>query len=270
MLLRGRLVVAAAFVASLFGTYALARRVPVGFVPDEDQGYFIVIVQGPEGSSLSYTENVVTEVEAVLAKQPEIEGVFSVGGFSFGGSGPNKAILFINLRPWAERRGRGQAAADIVDRLRGPMSALPGALVFPFSPPSIQGVRQLRRLPVRAAGPVGAGQARRPGEGDERGDGRGGKVPSLRGVFSTFTANDPELVVDLDRPKAKALGVAVSDVFTTLQVMMGSAYVNDFDFNNRIYRVYVQADQPSARARPTWPSSTSAPARARCCRSRAS
>ena len=72
----------------------------------------------------------------------------------------------------------------------------------------------------------------------------GNKTPSLRGVFSTFTANDPQLVVDLDRPRTKAMGVSVSDVFTTLGVMMGSTYVNDFDFNNRIYRVYVQADQP--------------------------
>jgi HAE1 family hydrophobic/amphiphilic exporter-1 len=244
VLLRGRLIVAAVFVASLFGTYTLYRRVPVGFVPDEDQGYFIVIVQGPEGSSLSYTEKVVTEVEAELAKQPEIEGVFSVGGFSFGGSGPNKGILFINLKPWNERRGEAHSAAGIVDRLRGPMMAIPGAMIFPFSPPSIQGVGNFGGFQFELLDESGQGKLDDLAQATGAMMVDGNKVPTLRGVFSTFTANDPELVVDLDRPKTKALGIAVSDVFTTLQVMMGSAYVNDFDFNNRIYRVYVQADEP--------------------------
>src|SRR6185295_6824716 len=90
VLLRGRLVVALAFVATIGGTYALVRRVPVGFVPEEDQGYIIAIVQGPEGSSLSYTEGVVKEVEAVMAQQPEIEGVFSVGAASLKKNGTTK------------------------------------------------------------------------------------------------------------------------------------------------------------------------------------
>ncbi len=243
VLLRGRFVVVVAFLACLGGTYALVKRVPVGFVPEEDQGYFIVIVQGPEGSSLSNTEGVVAQAEAVLSGQPEVQGVFSVGGFSFGGSGPNKGILFINLKPWAERKGDEHSAAGIVGRLRGPLGALPGAVVLPFSPPSIQGVGNFGGFQFELEDQSGQGQLDDLAKSTSALMTAGNQEPALRGVFSTFTANDPQLVVDLDRQKAKALGIAVSDVFTTLQVMMGSAYVNDFDFNNRIYRVYVQADQ---------------------------
>jgi hydrophobic/amphiphilic exporter-1 (mainly G- bacteria), HAE1 family len=243
VLLRGRAVVVLVFIACLGGTYVLAKRVPVGFVPEEDQGYFIVIVQGPEGSSLSYTEGVVAEAEAVLAKQPEIEGVFSVGGFSFGGSGPNKGILFINLKPWDERHGDEHSAAGIVARLRKPLLGLSGAMVLPFAPPAIQGVGNFGGFQFELEDQSGQGQLDDLAKSTTALMTAGGQEHALSGVFSTFTANDPQLVIDLDRQKAKALGIVVSDVFTTLQVMMGSAYVNDFDFNNRIYRVYVQADQ---------------------------
>jgi HAE1 family hydrophobic/amphiphilic exporter-1 len=243
-LLRFRPVVALAFVACLGTTYALMRLVPVGFVPEEDQGYIIVILQGPEGSSLSHTEGVVAQAEAVLSQQPEVAGVFSVGGFSFGGSGPNKGILFADLKPWDERRGEDHSAAGLVARLREPLMALPGAVVLPFAPPSIQGVGNFGGFQFELEDQSGQGRLDDLAQATSGLMAAGNQAPALRGVFSTFTANDPQLVVSLDRPRAKALGVAVSDVFTTLQVMMGSAYVNDFDFNSRIYRVYVQADQP--------------------------
>jgi HAE1 family hydrophobic/amphiphilic exporter-1 len=242
-LLRWRAVVVLVFVACLGGTYALSRKVPVGFVPEEDQGYFICIVQGPEGSSLAYTEGVVAEVEAVLAKQPEIEGVFAVGGFSFGGSGPNKGILFVNLKPWNERRGEEHSAAGIIGRLRQPLAGLSGAVVLAFAPPSIQGVGNFGGFQFELEDQSGQGKLDDLAQSTNALMTAGNQEHALSGVFSTFTANDPQLVVDLDRQRAKALGIVVSDVFTTLQVMMGSAYVNDFDFNNRIYRVYVQADQ---------------------------
>ncbi|MFT3771259.1 MAG: efflux RND transporter permease subunit [Minicystis sp.] len=243
LLLRHRAVVALAFCACLGGTYWLVKKVPTGFVPEEDQGYFICIVQGPEGSSLEYTEGVVKQAEAVLAQQPEIEGTFSVGGFSFGGSGPNKGILFINLKPWQERRGEAHSVAGVVNRLRGPLMGIPGAMVMPFAPPSIQGVGNFGGFSFEVEDQTGEGKLDTIAGATGALMGEGNKSPLLRGVFSTFTANDPQLVVDVDRRKAKALGVAVSDVFSTLQVLMGSAYVNDFDFNNRAYRVYVQADQ---------------------------
>jgi HAE1 family hydrophobic/amphiphilic exporter-1 len=243
VLLRRRAVVALAFCACLGGTYWLVKKVPTGFVPEEDQGYFICIVQGPEGSSLEYTEGVVKQAEAVLAQQPEIAATFSVGGFSFGGSGPNKGILFINLKPWEERRGAAHSVAAVVDRLRGPLMGIAGGMVLPFAPPAIQGVGNFGGFAFELEDQSGEGKLETIAAATQAIMAEGNKSKLLRGVFSTFTANDPQLVVDVDRNKTKALGVAVNDVFSTLQVLMGSAYVNDFDFNNRTYRVYVQADQ---------------------------
>jgi hydrophobic/amphiphilic exporter-1 (mainly G- bacteria), HAE1 family len=243
-LLRRRLVVVIAFAATLAGTVVLVKHVPTGFVPEEDQGYFIVIVQGPEGSSLTLTEGVVKQAEAALAQQPEISGVFSVGGFSFGGSGSNKAILFVNLRPWDERRGDAHSVSGVIDRLRDPLTAIAGAEVIPFAPPSIQGVGNFGGFQFELEDQSGGGKLDDLAKLTDAMMTAGNAEPRLRGVFSQFTANDPQLVVEVDRNKAKALGVTVSDVFTTLQVFLGSQYVNDFDFSNRTYRVYVQADQP--------------------------
>src|SRR5262249_39282313 len=117
------------------------------------------------------------------------------------------------------------------------------AMVLPFAPPSIQGVGNFGGFQFELLDQSGQGKLDDVARSTSALMAAGHHEPALRGVFSTFTANDPQLVFALDRQKAKALGIAVSDVFTTLQVMMGSAYVNDFDFNNRIYRVYVQADQ---------------------------
>ncbi|APR82656.1 RND efflux system, inner membrane transporter CmeB [Minicystis rosea] len=183
------------------------------------------------------------QAEAVLAQQPEIQGTFSVGGFSFGGSGPNKGILFVNLKPWHERRGEAHSVAGVIDRLRGPFMSIPGGMVMPFAPPSIQGVGNFGGFVFELEDQTGEGKLETIASATGALMEEGNKSKNLRGVFSMFTANDPQLVVDVDRRKAKALGVPVSDVFSTLQVMMGSAYVNDFDFNNRAYRVYVQADQ---------------------------
>ena len=243
-LLRRRALVVLAFIGSLAGTLALVKHVPTGFVPDEDQGYFIVLVQGPEGSSLTLTEAVVKQAEAALDAQPEISGTFSVGGFSFGGSGSNKAILFVNLKPWGERRGEAHALGSVIGRLRGPLSAIAGAEVIAFAPPSIDGVGNLGGFQFELEDQTGSGKLDDLAKMTEALIAAGKTEPRLRDVFSTFTANDPQIVVEVDRNKAKALGVTVSDVFTTLQVFMGSQYVNDFDFNNRTYRVYVQADQP--------------------------
>lgn len=250
VLMRRRGLVVLAFAACLGGAFYLVRHVPAGFVPEEDQGYFIVIVQGPEGSSLSRTEEVVVQAEAVLAQQPEIAGVFSVGGFSFGGSGSNKGILFVNLRPWGERRGEAHAVGGVIGRLRGPLGALSGALVLPFAPPSIQGVGNFGGFQFELEDQSGAGKLDDLAKMSGALMTAGNASPVLRGVFSQFTANDPQLEVEVDRDRARVLGVGVSQVFTTLQVFMGSQYVNDFDFNSRTYRVYVQADQPY-RANPS-------------------
>jgi hydrophobic/amphiphilic exporter-1 (mainly G- bacteria), HAE1 family len=243
-LVRRRGVTALAFAACLGATYALVQRVPTGFVPEEDSGYFIVIVQGPEGSSLAATEVVVKETEAALQKETEIAGVFSVGGFSFGGSSPNRAILFVNLRPWEERKGEERSLASVIGRLRGPLGAISGAMVFPFAPPSIDGVGNFGGFQLQLEDQSAGGKLEDLARAASALMEAGNKAPALSGVYASFTANDPQLTVEVDRDKAKALGVSVSQIFETLQVFTGSQYVNDFDYGGRTYRVYVQADQP--------------------------
>ncbi len=243
-LLRGRALVALAFVGCLAGTVALVKHVPTGFVPEEDQGYFLVLVQGPEGSSLPLTEGIVKQAEAALNEQPEITRTFSIGGYSFSGAGSNKAVLFVNLDPWKQRPGEEHSVAAVLERVRGPLAAIAGAEVVAFAPPSLQGVGNFGGFQFMLEDQTGSGELDDLARMTDAIMAAGKAEPRLTDVFASFTANDPQLVVEVDRNKAKALGVTVSDVFTTLQVFMGSQYVNDFDFSNRTYRVYVQADQP--------------------------
>ncbi|MGA8220140.1 MAG: multidrug efflux RND transporter permease subunit [Candidatus Acidiferrales bacterium] len=230
------------FLAGLGLTFWVYQRVPKGFVPDEDAGYFIVAVQAPEGASLEYTTNILGQAEAAMSKIPEIEGAFSVGGFNFGGSAPNRALIFVPLRDYEYRKGEEHSANSIIERLRGPLSAISGANVIPFSPPAVEGLgnfggfqfilEDLTGHPLQALAEVTQKVVQ-----------QGNNNPDLAGLFTSFTANDPQYVVTFDRERAKGLQVPLSQISDALQVYMGSVYVNDFDFNNRSYRVYVQSDK---------------------------
>jgi HAE1 family hydrophobic/amphiphilic exporter-1 len=239
-LIRARAVVALVFVVLLGATYWVYQRVPTGFVPDEDQGYIFILIQAPQGASLEYTMNIERQVEQVLAKMPDIEHVFGVGGFSFAGAGANQGILFCMLKDFEERPGEQQSAGAIVGQLFGMFSEITGAVVIPFLPPSVAignfGGFQYELLD-QTGGPIEdlANAARSLA-------GQANQTPGLAGVFTQFTADDPQFVVTIDREQAKALGISLTDITQTMQILLGSAYVNDFDFNNRSYRVYVQAD----------------------------
>jgi HAE1 family hydrophobic/amphiphilic exporter-1 len=240
--LRWKYALIAVFFLGLGVTYWIFTQVPRSFVPDEDQGWFIINVQGPEGASLDYTTRVMGQVEAELAKEKDILAAFSVAGFSFAGSSPNRGLVFINMKPTAERRGQEHSAESIINRLRGPLLSISSATVIPFSPPPINGV-----------GAFGGFQFELQDQSGNTLDAlysasrdlvkQGNARPELRGLFSAFTANDPQFVVNLDREKARTLQVPLSQISDAMQIYMGSAYVNDFDFNNRSYRVYVQADK---------------------------
>jgi len=230
------------FVAGLALTWWVYKVVPTGFLPDEDQNYFIIQAQAPEGASLEYTSDVMRQAEQVLAKVPDIQGVFSVAGFSFSGASSNRGIMFINLKPIDERPGDEHSAQTIVARLRGPLMGISGAVVIPFLPPPIRGLGAFGgfqfELLDQSGGPIEnlAAVTRDLTVA-------GNQSPELRALFSSFTASDPQLFVDIDREKVKSLGMPLSEVSDALQVFLGSQYVNDFDFNNRSYRVYVQADR---------------------------
>ncbi|HET6176451.1 MAG TPA: multidrug efflux RND transporter permease subunit [Candidatus Sulfotelmatobacter sp.] len=230
------------FLAGLGVTYLVFTRVPTGFVPDEDQGYFIIVIQAPSGASLEYTKMIGKQVSALLTDVPEAEGTFSVAGFSFAGAAANQGIIFVPLKPYSQRKGATHTASAILNRIRPSMFGVQGAIVFPTLPPPIQGLGQfggfqfvvqdqtahkLEELASTTQTLMRAAAQRK----------------DLVRLFSTFTANDPQFLITIDREKAKSLHVPLSQITDTLGVYMGSAYVNDFDFNNRSYRVYVQADK---------------------------
>jgi HAE1 family hydrophobic/amphiphilic exporter-1 len=232
----------ALFALGLLGTWWLFRTVPTAFVPDEDEGYFITVLQAPPGASLEYTTKVAEQAESVLFKDPDIQAAFSVVGFSFSGAAPNNGLIFTRLKAYEERRGRSHSLAAVLGRVRGPMSGIPGALVIPFAPPGIQGLSTFGGFQYELLDQTG-GDVSGLADGLNSFVSRANQSGQVVGLFSSFRANDPQLVVDIDREKARSLDVPLQEVTDALQVFLGSSYVNDFDFNNRAYRVYVQADR---------------------------
>jgi len=223
-------------------TFVLFKMVPSAFVPNEDKGFIVSIVQTPEGTSLEKTQKVLDMAEYVYYKTPEIRYAVSIAGFSFMGNGPNKGIQFISLKPLKERKGKEHSVNAVVTKLRGQLMGIPNAIIMPFEPPAIQGV-----------GSVGGFQFEVKDEGGHSLSelssatqaviGAGSKSPVLLGLFSGYSANNPQIMVDVDKFKAKQLNISLQDIYTTMQIFLGSAYVNDFDYLNKVYRVYVQADQ---------------------------
>lgn len=237
-----KLAMVALFFVGLGLTYFVFTRVPSGFVPDEDQGYFIIVIQAPSGASLEYTKAIGKQISDMLADVPESEGTFSVAGFSFAGSAANQGLIFVPLKPYEQRKGEQHTASAIVNRVRPKLFGISGAIVFATLPPAIQGLGQfggfqfvVQDLASHKLDELSAATGGLMQQASQRKD--------LVRLFTSFTANDPQYLVTIDREKAKSLHVPLSQITDTLGVYMGSSYVNDFDFNNRSYRVYVQADK---------------------------
>jgi HAE1 family hydrophobic/amphiphilic exporter-1 len=242
---RIRYVMLLLFAGALVATAYMYNHVPTAFIPQEDQSYFLIIVQTPPGASLSYTSDFADKVSAVVRKNDGVFGTFSVMGFSLsGGSSPNSGLIFAPLKPIDERTKMGPqyTAKAMVGEIGPKLFGIPGGIAFAAEPPAIAGIGTVGGFQFilqdagrntfgdidRVAHTIVA-QSRAPGSG-------------LTGMNTTFTSNDPQLLVTIDREKAKTMGVPFSQISAALGTFMGSSYVNDFDFNNRSYRVYVQAD----------------------------
>jgi HAE1 family hydrophobic/amphiphilic exporter-1 len=206
-------------------------------------------MQLPEGGSIDNTHQVQRELEAILHQQPEIVDVFDVAGFSFTGSGSNKATMFIRLKPWGERPGKDHVLSAVVNRVNYRLFTdfkmrHPDVLAFMIQPPSVPGLgfqggfsyeledRGNQGIPaLEAASKMLIYPAYAPGS-------------PLAQVYTTFRTDKPMVLADVNREKASSLGVSLPSLFNTMQVYLGSVYVNDFDLNGKSYRVYVQADTP--------------------------
>ncbi len=242
---RIRYVMVLFFFGGLAATAFMYNHVPTAFIPQEDQSYFLIIIQTPPGASLSYTTAFADQVTALVRKNDGVFGTFSVMGFSLaGGSSPNSGLIFAPLKPINDRTRMGPqfTAHNIVASVGPRLFGVPGGIAFAAEPPAVAGIGTVGGFQFilqdsgrntfgdidRIAHTI-VGQSRAPGSG-------------LTGMNTTFTSNDPQLLVSIDREKAKAIGVPFSQITAALNTFMGSSYVNDFDFNNRSYRVYVQAD----------------------------
>lgn len=237
-----RKLVMVAFGVLMLITAFLFNVTPKGFIPTEDQGYFIIATQAPEGTSADYMENVLKRVEGILKPIKEANGVFAVSGFGFNGNAPNRGIMFVPLRPIDERPGHEHSASAIIERIRMQLLSIQEAIVIPFEPPAVQGIGNTGGFQFFLQDTSGAASLDQLAAAQFQLLGLGQKAKELTGLFATFSTDSPLLKVDINRQLAVATGVPLAEITRTLQILMGSAYVNDFTFENRSYRVYAQAD----------------------------
>jgi len=231
------------FILLLGLTAWLYLKVPTAFLPEEDQGYFITIIQGPQGVSLQYTKNVMDKVEQEILQNPGVSGTFTIGGFGFSGSSANSGAIFATLKPWSERQGKNLSVQEIIGQLGGSLSAFTEARVFPVNPPSIDGLGNFGGFVFQLQDRRGNTEIDSLVEQMGQFLGKANQTPGLMAVFSTFQANSPQLEIEVNRNQAKALQVDIDEIFKTLETSLGSEYVNNFDLQQRNYRVYLQADK---------------------------
>ncbi|WEK51663.1 MAG: multidrug efflux RND transporter permease subunit [Candidatus Kaistia colombiensis] len=236
-------------VASGIGIYALNGVTPTGFLPEEDQGAFFVVVQTPDGASVGRTSAAVAEVEAILKQEETIADTSSIIGFNFvdGYSQPNAAFVIVTLKPFEERKRADQSAAAVIERLGPKLTTISGGFALPLAPPPIIGLGtgggftyMLRALSNND--PTALAQVLRGLLVAANQD------PRLSSVFSSFSASNPSIFLDIDRDKAEILGVDISAIFQALQTSLGGGYVNDMNLFGRTWQVQVQAEAQDRRA----------------------
>ncbi|QDT39351.1 efflux RND transporter permease subunit [Stratiformator vulcanicus] len=220
------------------------RTVPGGFIPEQDKGYVVVNIQLPDGASLERTKEVSDRAAAAVAETPGVESVVAVPGFSLLANSnlSNTGAIFGVLEPFAERRGDPSRSANaVMAKLRQQFAQIQEGIVVVFGAPPVDGLGNTGGFKLQVRDRAGAGYAALQGATQALAA-EANAQPGLVGLFSTFSANQPQLFIDVDREKAKAAGVPLSTVFGTLQAYLGSAYVNDFTRFGRNWQVTVQAD----------------------------
>ncbi len=226
-------------------TAGLFKAVPSGFVPNQDKQYLIGFAQLPDGATLDRTEEVIRKMGEIALKNPGVQDAVSFPGLSINGftNSPNAGIVFTPLKSFDERRGANQSAGAIAAQLNKEFAAIPDAFIAIFPPPPVQGLGTTGGFKLQIEDRASLGYEALDGAVKEF-LGKAYKTPELAGMFSGFQVNVPQLYADIDRTKARQLGVPVTEVFDTMQTYLGSVYVNDFNKFGRTYSVRVQADAP--------------------------
>jgi hydrophobe/amphiphile efflux-1 (HAE1) family protein len=239
------LVLVVAFAA---GILVLGARTPTGFLPEEDQGAFFVAVQLPDGASVARSSDVSKRVEAILRKLPGVSDVLAIVGFSLldGASEPNNAFVVARLKPFADRTAVAESAQALIGRTFGEVQQIRSANIFPFNLPPILGLSTSGGFEYELEALEGQ-------DPTVLGSVMGGLVaaanadPHLARVFSTFTATNPSIYLDIDREKAQSLGVNIGDIFNTLSATLGGVYINNFNLFGRTWQVNLQGEEKDRR-----------------------
>jgi multidrug efflux pump len=231
--------------AAIAGVAVLVyTRLPTSFLPQEDQGYIIVNVQLPPGATLERTRSVMEQVEDFILKQPEVQSMVGVLGFSFSGQGQNAALAFVTLKDWKDREGEEHSAQALAGRAFGALSRIRDAFIFPLSPPPIPELGTASGFTFRLQDRGGNGHDALVAARNQL-LGLAAQSKVITQVRPDGLEDAPQLQLDIDRDKAQALGVSFDAINTTLSTALGSAYINDFPNRGRLQRVVVQADAPS-------------------------
>jgi hydrophobe/amphiphile efflux-1 (HAE1) family protein len=237
-----------AILASAAGVYFLSLRTPTGFLPEEDQGAFFISVQLPDGASVIRTRDAVKQVEAILKQMPQIQNIFAIVGFSIidGVNEPNTAFVVPTLKPFADRRSAANSAQAAIARVFGEGRQIRTATVIPFNLPPIIGLSTTGGFEYRLEGLEG----QEPAAMNSVMQGllaAANQDPRLTRVFSTFTASNPSIFLDIDREKTQALGLSMNDVFGALQATLGGIFINNFNLFGRVWQVNIQGEAADRR-----------------------
>ena len=230
------------------GAYFVSLRTPTGFLPEEDQGAFFISVQLPDDASVSRTGEAATRVEALLKTMPQVQNVFTVVGFSIidGANASNAALIVPILKPFADRAGAANSAQALIARIFGAGQEIRTATVVPFNLPPIIGLSTTGGFEYD----LEALEGQDPAEMNSVMQGlvaNANRDPRLARVFSTYTASKPSIFLDIDREKAQALGLSITDVFNALQATLGGIFINNFNLFGRIWQVNIEGEAADRR-----------------------
>ncbi|MDM0119190.1 efflux RND transporter permease subunit [Variovorax arabinosiphilus] len=233
------------YLALIGVTFGLFKAVPSGFVPAQDKQYLIGFAQLPDGATLDRTEDVIHRMGEIMKKNPNIEDAIAFPGLSINGftNSSNSGIVFATLKPFDERKRKDQSGGAVAGQLNGAFASIQDAFIVMFPPPPVAGLGTTGgfKLQVEDRASLGYDQM---DAAVKAFIGKARQAPELAGMFTSWQVNVPQLYADIDRTKARQLGVPVTDIFDTMQIYLGSLYANDFNKFGRTYSVRVQADAP--------------------------
>jgi multidrug efflux pump len=238
------------YLALAVATFGVFKVVPAGFVPGQDKQYLIGFAQLPDGATLDRTEAVIRRMGEIAEKNPNVEGTLAFPGLSINGftNSSNSGIVFAMLKPFDQRKGADQGGNAVAGQLNQAFGGIQDAFIVMFPPPPVQGLGTTGGFKLQLEDRASLGYEAMDGA-VKAFMGKAAQAPELAGLFTSWQVNVPQLYADIDRTRARQLGVAVTDVFDTMSTYLGSVYVNDFNKFGRTYSVRVQADaQYRARA----------------------